>query len=288
MTVSACSIVEHLDVIMDIGMGDVARFIDSLLDPFFLQAAEEGFRHRVIPAVPAPAHAGLQAMLAAEAPPGVAAVLRSLVRMNQGLLRVAAPHRHQDRVQHEFARQRGFRGPAYDPARVKIHHDGQIKPALPGAHVGNVGHPSPVRSFDGKTALQGIGRQQRHRSPDGPRCPIAMERLDLVDSHETRHAMLAAGLAGFAQIKKNTWGAVDTVAGRVGDADQPEQPLIFPRTIRQGFTQPFVKPAAGHCQNAAHHRGVELVPVGLDEGVLGADTLRDSVDHPLGFLLVGR
>ena len=104
MTVSTRSIIEHLDVIEDLGAGNVARCIDPFFDPFFLQAAEEGFRHRVIPTVPTPAHAGLEMVLAAEAQPGVAAILRSLIRMNQRFLWVAAPHRHQDRIQHRFPR----------------------------------------------------------------------------------------------------------------------------------------------------------------------------------------
>lgn len=83
MAVSARSIVEHFDVVEDIRFGQITCFVDSLFDPFFLQAVEERFGDRVIPTVPAPTHARLQMMFAAEAQPLIAAVLRSLVGVDQ-------------------------------------------------------------------------------------------------------------------------------------------------------------------------------------------------------------
>ena len=79
MAVSTGAIVEHLNVIVDLGFGDITVLVDSLLDPLFLQAAKERFGHCVIPAIPTPAHAGFKMMLAAEAPPGVANILRTLI-----------------------------------------------------------------------------------------------------------------------------------------------------------------------------------------------------------------
>ena len=46
MAVAAGSIVEHLDVIEDVGAGELAGFVDALAHAFFLQAAEEGFGYR--------------------------------------------------------------------------------------------------------------------------------------------------------------------------------------------------------------------------------------------------
>jgi len=40
MAVPAGTIVKRLDIIGDIGSGQVTGFVDVLLDPFFLQAAE--------------------------------------------------------------------------------------------------------------------------------------------------------------------------------------------------------------------------------------------------------
>lgn len=41
VTVAPCPIVERFDVFRDIGVRNLAILVDSLLDAFFLQAAEE-------------------------------------------------------------------------------------------------------------------------------------------------------------------------------------------------------------------------------------------------------
>ena len=79
MAVSTSAIIEHLDVLVDLGIGDSTSLIDALLDPLLLQAAKERFSHGVIPAVSPPAHTGLKMMRMAEAPPRIAAKLRSLI-----------------------------------------------------------------------------------------------------------------------------------------------------------------------------------------------------------------
>ncbi len=43
------SIVEHHDVIKDIGLGEVSRFVDALLDTFLFQTTKEGFSDGVVP-----------------------------------------------------------------------------------------------------------------------------------------------------------------------------------------------------------------------------------------------
>ena len=80
MAVSACSTVEHFDIVEDIRFGQITCIVDSLFDPVFLQAVEERLGDRDIPTVPAPTHARLQMMFAAEAHPLIAAVLRSISR----------------------------------------------------------------------------------------------------------------------------------------------------------------------------------------------------------------
>ena len=106
MAVAACSIVEHLDVVEDIGPGQISRFVDALFNSFFLQTAKERLGHRVIPAVAAAAHAGLKMVFSAEAQPVIAPILRALIRVDQRVLRFASPHRHQDCIEHQFASQR--------------------------------------------------------------------------------------------------------------------------------------------------------------------------------------
>jgi hypothetical protein len=58
--VAAGSIVEGIDVGGDVGDRQVSDLVDLLLDPLFLQAAEEGLGDGVVPAVALPAHSRLE------------------------------------------------------------------------------------------------------------------------------------------------------------------------------------------------------------------------------------
>lgn len=62
MAVTAIPIVKDLDVVKDIRPCQIASLVDAFLDTLLLQAAEEGFGHRVVPAIATSAHAGLQLM----------------------------------------------------------------------------------------------------------------------------------------------------------------------------------------------------------------------------------
>ena len=98
-------------------------------------------------------------MRMAETPPRIAAKLRTLIGMNQGMRGLASPYGHEKRIQYEVSGDRGLGGPADNTAGVEVHDDGQVEPAFPRAHVGNVGDPGVVRSVNGKSLLQSIGRQ---------------------------------------------------------------------------------------------------------------------------------
>ena len=41
MTVSTGAIIEHLDILVDLGSGDLPSRVDALLDPLLLQAAKK-------------------------------------------------------------------------------------------------------------------------------------------------------------------------------------------------------------------------------------------------------
>lgn len=58
MAVSPDAIIEGLDVLVDIDPSHRSSYVDALLDPLLLQAAEKGFSHCVVPAVTPSAHAG--------------------------------------------------------------------------------------------------------------------------------------------------------------------------------------------------------------------------------------
>src|SRR5688572_29023390 len=121
MTVAACSIVEGINVISHVGDRQLPVLIDLFLDSFLLYAAEERLGDGIVPAVAFPAHTRLEAIRAAESTPGVAAVLGSLIGMNQSAARPSPADRHQHRVEQELAMNGRLGRPPDDQAREQIH-----------------------------------------------------------------------------------------------------------------------------------------------------------------------
>ena len=60
MAVSTGAILEHFDVLVDLGIGQIPSPVDAFLDPLLLQTAKEGFGHGGIPTVATPAHTGFK------------------------------------------------------------------------------------------------------------------------------------------------------------------------------------------------------------------------------------
>jgi len=105
---TAGSVIEHFDVIEDVGFRQIACFVNAFLDSLLFQATKERFGHRVIPTVTASAHARFEMMLATEAHPIVAAILRTLIGMDQRVLRPTTPYRHEHRIEHQLTASVGF------------------------------------------------------------------------------------------------------------------------------------------------------------------------------------
>ena len=57
-------VVEHLDVVEDVGLGGIARWIDLAADAFALEQLEEALGHGVVVAIATSAHAGDQLVVA--------------------------------------------------------------------------------------------------------------------------------------------------------------------------------------------------------------------------------
>ena len=71
----ALRVVEELDVVEHVLAGFFAGFIFSAADAFAFEQVEEAFRHRIVPTVPATAHALRQIVLFEELLPLVAGEL---------------------------------------------------------------------------------------------------------------------------------------------------------------------------------------------------------------------
>lgn len=128
--------------------------VDSHLDTLFLQAPEEGLGHGIIPAVASPAHAGFQVIGSTEAPPGIAAILGALIRMDQSVPGSPASHCLPERLQNKFTMDRWLRSPADNFPGEEIHDHGQVQPALPRPYVGDIRyHPHGIASRHGELTL---------------------------------------------------------------------------------------------------------------------------------------
>ena len=82
---AALRVVEHLDVVEDIGSRVIAGRIDLAADAFALEQLEEALGHSVVVAVATPAHAADQVMVAQESLPLVASELGGFNRSLQHL-----------------------------------------------------------------------------------------------------------------------------------------------------------------------------------------------------------
>src|SRR5690606_23654823 len=117
------------------------------------------------------AHAWLEVVRFAVAPPRITAVLGSLIRVDQPLARSPSPDSLINRFQSQLAANCRLGGTANNFAREQIHDDSQIEPALPGPNVGNVRNPDLVRMRRCELALQQVGNQCRrfgHWNVPGP------------------------------------------------------------------------------------------------------------------------
>ena len=95
MAVAPGSIVKDFNVIEDIGPSQIPGFIDALADPLLFQTAEERFSDSIIPAVATSAHTRFKIVGLAEAPPVIATILATLVRMHEhGFLGLTPPNCH--------------------------------------------------------------------------------------------------------------------------------------------------------------------------------------------------
>ena len=130
----------RFDVVGDVLQGDAPVRVDLRLDPLLLQTREERLGHRAVQAAALSAYARLQMVRLVESATVVSAVLRALVRMNDGTTWLPPLHGYQDGVKRELAIQGQTCGPADNLPREEADNDRQVAPSLPRADVGDGGY----------------------------------------------------------------------------------------------------------------------------------------------------
>jgi len=155
-------VIEHLDVVEDVGPGRVTGRVDLPTNAFALEQLEEALRHGVVVAVPTTTHAGDEVVLAQEVLPLVARELAALVRVQHDWgLGSSSPQRHQQRVEDQDRVDAAAHGPSDDLTREQVHDHRQVQPAFVCADVRDVGDPRLVWLVDAELPLQVIGRDYR-------------------------------------------------------------------------------------------------------------------------------
>jgi hypothetical protein len=222
VAVTPSAIVECIDVVSDVRQRGVTARVDPLLDALLLQAAEEGLDHGIVPAVALAAHARLEVIGAAEAPPGVTTELHALIGVNDGAARPPLLYRRCQCVQDQFAVDRRASGPPDDLPGEQIDDDGEVEPPLPRPDVRDVRRPGRVALRRRELALEQV-RSQHRRLADLPAArAIAVQRPQPVFSHQAGHTMHTTRLARLAEVEEHARRPVDALACLEGRADQSE------------------------------------------------------------------
>jgi hypothetical protein len=156
--------------------------------------------------------------------------LRALVGVvDQSRVGSAAGDGHLERVDDKLGAQVVGDRPADDPAAVAVHHRGQIQPALPGAQIGDVSDPQPVRASGLKVALDEVGRRSDAGHADrGLAATAADQAADLGLAHQALDALAADPDALVAQLGVHPRGAVGAASALVDLPDPLGQPGVAP------------------------------------------------------------
>src|SRR5437870_224874 len=91
-------------------------------------------------------------------------------------------------------------------------------------------------------------------------------------AHQSRDAMLAARLSGFAQVEEDARGAVDAVTCDERCPNQAKEPGVLLRAVRDRLLQPLVVAALRHAEYTTHHLHAVLLSMRLDEFVHRTDS----------------
>jgi hypothetical protein len=123
-------------------------------------------------------------------------------------------------VQDELGSHRGAGPPAQDAAGVGVDDEGDVDPARPGRHVGQVGHPQPVRRQRREPPPHQILWQPLGPVSDRGAFHLAADRAAQPEpAHQPLHRAAGHLDAFTVQLQPHLPGAVDAVVRRVHPGD---------------------------------------------------------------------
>jgi hypothetical protein len=187
---------------------------------------------------------------------------------DDGFLRASPSNGHPECVENDGSSQCRFHRPADDFSRVQINDDNEIKPALPGADIRDIGHPGSAGQLHSELTLQFVRRNNGWTTDDLPRRLVAPQHRDLIDPHNFGNTMNATGLADLSKAQEHSTSSVNATARRIRRTDNRQQALIFNSSIRQWFLYPLIVAGRMNAKCATHCQNSELKPMFENELVL--------------------
>jgi hypothetical protein len=155
--------------------------------------------------------------------------------MNESGARPTAVQRHLKGVDDQLTAHMIGHRPADDPAAVGVLDGGEVDPALPGAQIGDVGHPQQVRPVGAKAALDEVVGDAD--PGDADRCAAALARdqaRQARNAHQALHAFARDDHAlAEPKLGRDAARAVDAAVLGVDGLDLLDQPRVRQRAVRR-------------------------------------------------------
>jgi hypothetical protein len=148
--------------------------------------------------------------------------------MDQAWGGVALGDGHVQGVQDQLGAEMVGHRPANDPAGERVEDNGEVRPAVTGALLGDVSDPQAVGSWWTELARDQIRGWRRGRvAASEPVGSAAMDADDTAGAHEPSDTLAAdSDVQPQAQLSVDAWGAVGATAAGVDLADLADERLV--------------------------------------------------------------
>ena len=209
--------------------------------------------------------------------------------MDQPRRGVASHQSPAERLDGKVALQAVTRGPADDPSREEVEHDGEVEPALRRPDVGDIGPPLLVRAVRREVLRHEIGRLRGSESDPGDRFPERrpgmftvgrafeaplLPRDQPVLAHQPRRAMPHDLMALVDELAVHARAAIGAVRQGEGGADMREIDHVLLLAATGRTVLPREEAALADTQGTAH-------PTDREAGLLRRDEARRVIDLSL-------
>ena len=251
--VPAGRVIEGLDIIEDHGSGLSAGGGELVVEAFGFEGGPEGLGGGVVVAVPATAHALLDAELLESGGEAVAGVLGALIAVVDEIGRRvrSTSDGFVERFQNETGLQVVSGGPADDLAGEQIDLCGEEEHAFLSGNVSDVGNPDLAGLGGRRKSQQALrGRSATVRAVGGARDEAAfLIRTQALLAHESGDAAAAATVSTCEQILAQSWSAVGLAALAESRRDLGGEQLVLLAARTVIFSKVVVESTATDLQS---------------------------------------